>query len=46
MDLKENTTNGLIIIKNLTSTNDEDDEPMTRYQFIFYVSVRGVLILF
>ena len=44
MDLKENTTNGSIIIKNLTSTNDEDDEPMTRYQFIFYVSVRGVLI--
>ena len=43
MDLSENTTNGSII-KNLTSTNNEEDEPMTGYQFIFYVSVRGVLL--
>ena len=43
MDLKENITN-TSIIKNVTSTNNEGDELMTRYQFIFYVSVRGVFL--
>ena len=39
----ENVTNGSIII-NLTSVADEDDTMMTTSQFIFYVSVRGVLL--
>ena len=43
MDLTENITNGLIT-KKRTPANNEKDELMTRYQFIFYVSVRGVLI--
>ena len=39
----ENVTDGSIII-NLTFVNDEGDTMMTRSQFIFYVSVRGVLL--
>ena len=43
MDYSENVTNGSINI-NLTSTDHEDGTMMTKSQFIFYVSVRGVLL--
>ena len=42
MDFTEISKNGLMI-KNLTSTNDEEDEPMTRYQLIFLLSVRVLI---
>ena len=44
MDSIGKSQNGSII-KSLTSITDaEEDEPMTRSQFIFYVSIRGVLL--
>ena len=44
MDFIENTQNGSVI-KSLTSAADaEKVEPMTRSEFIFYVSIRGVLL--
>ena len=43
MDLSENSTNGSIM-KNKTSAVNEEDLMMTTSQFIFYVSVRGVLL--
>ena len=43
MDFIDNSTNGSIV-NNRTSTFNEEDLIMTPSQFIFYVSVRGVLL--